>query len=201
MLGPKGTGVLWTRKEIEPLLVGGGMVEDVSAEGFKIKKGHEGFEAGTPHISGGIGLGRAADYLVEADMNEVKAHEDKLAGRLLDGLCEIRGVDVYGSSNTNDRSGIVSFTVRGLAPHDVALMLDHASNIMVRSGHHCCNPSDEAPGPEGRNGQSLPLSVQYERGDRSTSWNSRGHSKDDRLAKKNVQKTTFRAKVRPRKLN
>ena len=140
MLGPKGTGVLWTRKEIEPLLVGGGMVEDVSAEGFKIKKGHEGFEAGTPHISGGIGLGRAADYLVEADMNEVKAHEDKLAGRLLDGLCEIRGVDVYGSSNTNDRSGIVSFTVRGLAPHDVALMLDHASNIMVRSGHHCCIP-------------------------------------------------------------
>jgi cysteine desulfurase/selenocysteine lyase len=116
------------------------MVEDVSAEGFKIKKGHEGFEAGTPHISGGIGLGRAADYLVEAGMDEVEAHEGKLAGRLLDGLCEIRGVDVYGSSNTNDRSGIVSFTVRGLAPHDVALMLDHASNIMVRSGHHCCIP-------------------------------------------------------------
>ncbi|VVB62991.1 Cysteine desulfurase [uncultured archaeon] len=140
MLGPKGTGVLWTRQEIEPLLVGGGMVEDVSAEGFKIKKGYEGFEAGTPHISGGIGLGRAADYLVEAGMDEVEAHEGKLAGRLLDGLRDIGGVDVYGSSNTNDRSGIVSFTVRGLAPHDVALMLDHASNIMVRSGHHCCIP-------------------------------------------------------------
>ena len=140
MLGPKGTGVLWTRQEIEPLLVGGGMVEDVSAEGFKTKKGYEGFEAGTPNISGGIGLGRAADYLVEAGMDEVEAHEGKLASRLLDGLCEIRGVDVYGSSNTKDRSGIVSFTVRGLAPHDVALMLDHASNIMVRSGHHCCIP-------------------------------------------------------------
>jgi cysteine desulfurase/selenocysteine lyase len=140
MLGPKGTGVLWTRQEIEPLLVGGGMVEDVSAEGFKIKIGHEGFEAGTPHISGGIGLGRAADYLTEAGMDEVEAHEGKLANRLLDGLYEIRGVDVYGSSNTKDRSGIVSFTVRGLAPHDVALMLDHASNIMVRSGHHCCIP-------------------------------------------------------------
>ena len=140
MLGPKGTGVLWTRQEIEPLLVGGGMVEDVSAEGFKTKKGYEGFEAGTPHISGGIGLGRAADYLVEAGMDEVEAHEGKLATRLLDGLHEIRGVDVYGPQNTKDRSGIVSFTVRGLAPHDVALMLDHASNIMVRSGHHCCIP-------------------------------------------------------------
>jgi len=140
MLGPKGTGVLWTRQEIEPLLVGGGMVEDVYAEGFKAKKGYEGFEAGTPHISGGIGLGRAADYLTEAGMDEVEAHEGKLANRLLDGLCEIRGVDVYGSQNTRDRCGIVSFTVKGLAPHDVALMLDHASNIMVRSGHHCCIP-------------------------------------------------------------
>jgi cysteine desulfurase/selenocysteine lyase len=73
-------------------------------------------------------------------MNEVEAHERKLAGRLLDGLQEIRGVDVYGPQNTRDRSGIVSFTVRGLAPHDVALMLDHASNIMARSGHHCCIP-------------------------------------------------------------
>jgi cysteine desulfurase/selenocysteine lyase len=140
MLGPKGTGVLWTRQEIEPLLVGGGMVEDVSAEGFVTKKGYEGFEAGTPHISGGIGLGRAADYLVEAGMDEVESHESKLANRLLDGLNEIGGVDVYGPQNTKGRCGIVSFTVRGLAPHDVALMLDHASNIMVRSGHHCCIP-------------------------------------------------------------
>lgn len=140
MLGPKGTGVLWTGQEIEPLLFGGGMVEDVSTEGFKTKKGYEGFEAGTPHISGGIGLGRAADYLVEAGMDEVKDLEDRLAGRLLDGLREISGVEVYGYQDTRDRSGIVSFTVRDIAPHDVALMLDHASNIMVRSGHHCCIP-------------------------------------------------------------
>ncbi|HWQ09834.1 MAG TPA: cysteine desulfurase, partial [Holophaga sp.] len=65
MLGPTGTGVLWMRKEeeIEPLLAGGGMVEDVSPGGFTIKKGYEGFEAGTPDISGGIGLGAAVDYL------------------------------------------------------------------------------------------------------------------------------------------
>lgn len=140
MLGPKGTGVLWTRQGIEPFLVGGGMVEDVSTDGFKTKKGYEGFEAGTPHISGGIGLGRAADYLVEAGMEEIEAHEAKLAARLLDGLRDISAIDVYGHEKTTDGCGIVSFTVRGLSPHDVALMLDHASNIMVRSGHHCCIP-------------------------------------------------------------
>jgi len=140
MLGPKGTGVLWTKQNIEPLLVGGGMVEDVSAEGFESKKGYEGFEAGTPHISGGIGLGRAVDYLVEVGMEEVKAHEARLAGRLLDGLQEIDGLEVNGPPDCRDRGSIVSFNVKGLMPHDVALMLDHAANIMVRSGHHCCIP-------------------------------------------------------------
>ncbi len=140
MLGPKGTGVLWTKQKIEPLLVGGGMVEDVSAEGFESKKGYEGFEAGTPHISGGIGLGRAVDYLVEVGMEEVKAHEARLAGRLLGGLQEIDGLEVNGPPDCRDRGSIVSFNVKGHMPHDVALMLDHAADIMVRSGHHCCIP-------------------------------------------------------------
>jgi cysteine desulfurase/selenocysteine lyase len=140
MLGPKGTGVLWTKQKIEPLLVGGGMVEDVSEEGFEAKEGFEGFEAGTPHISGGIGLGRAVDYLVDVGMEEVKAHETRLAGRLLGGLQEIDGLEVNGPPDCRDRGSIVSFNVKGLMPHDVALMLDHAANIMVRSGHHCCIP-------------------------------------------------------------
>jgi cysteine desulfurase/selenocysteine lyase len=140
MLGPKGTGVLWTRQKLEPLMVGGGMVEDVSTDGFETRKGYEGLEAGTPNISGGIGLGKAVDYLVEARMEEIQAHETRLAGRLLEGLQEIEGVEVYGPSNSRDRSGIVSFNVKGLMPHDVALMLDQAANIMVRSGHHCCIP-------------------------------------------------------------
>jgi len=140
MLGPKGTGVLWTRQKLQPLLVGGGMVEDVSANGFEPKGGYEGFEAGTPNISGGIGLGKAVDYLVKAGMQDIADHEARLAGRLVDGLEEIKGVEVYGPGNTRDRSGIVSFNVKGLMPHDVALMLDQVANIMVRSGHHCCIP-------------------------------------------------------------
>ena len=116
------------------------MVEDVSAESFESKKGYEGFEAGTPHISGGIGLGRAVDYLAEVGMEEVKAHEARLAGRLLGGLQEIDGLEVNGPPDCRDRGSIVSFNVKGHMPHDVALMLDHAADIMVRSGHHCCIP-------------------------------------------------------------
>jgi cysteine desulfurase/selenocysteine lyase len=145
MLAPMGTGVLWmrTEEEVEPLLVGGGMVTDVGENGYEIKKGYEGFEAGTPDISAGIGLGAAADYLSRAGMEEIHSHEQKLAARLLKGLAEIKGVKVYGPASSQSemaRGGVVSFAVEGLLPHEVALMLDQASSICVRSGHHCCIP-------------------------------------------------------------
>jgi len=142
MLGPTGTGALWIKKgvEIEPLMVGGGMVEDVGNCDYEIKKGFEGFEAGTPDISGGIGFGAAADYLTRVGMEEIHDHERQLTRRLLVGLQEMDGVEVYGPLNPEDRGGVVSFNVRGLMPHEVALVLDQASNIMVRSGHHCCIP-------------------------------------------------------------
>jgi len=140
MLGPTGTGVLWTRNEIEPLMVGGGMVEDVSLEGYVPKTGYEGLEAGTPDIAGGIGLGQAVDYLSRAGMDDVRNHEARLTARLMQGLTEIEAVEIYGPSDLKQRSGVVSFNVRGMKPQEVALMLDEAANIMVRSGHHCCIP-------------------------------------------------------------
>jgi cysteine desulfurase/selenocysteine lyase len=142
MLGPTGTGALWIKKveDIEPLMVGGGMVEDVCNCDYEIKKGFEGFEAGTPDISGGIGFGAAADYLTRVGMEEIHDHERQLTRRLMVGLQEMDGVEVYGPLNPEDRGGVVSFNVRGLMPHEVALVLDQASNIMVRSGHHCCIP-------------------------------------------------------------
>jgi len=103
-------------------MAGGGMVEDVCDDDYNIKKGYEGFEAGTPDISGGIGLGAAVDYLTQM------------------GMPAIEGVEVYGPLAPEDRGGVVSFNVLGLMPHEVALMLDQASNIMVRSGLHCCIP-------------------------------------------------------------
>jgi cysteine desulfurase/selenocysteine lyase len=144
MLGPTGTGVLWMRKreEIEPLLVGGGMVEDVYEGGYDIKKGYEGFEAGTPDISACIGLGAAVDYLTRAGVEEVHEYEMRLTRKLLEGLEKIAGIKIFGPGldGQESRGGVVSFGVDGLLPHEVALMLDQASNISVRSGHHCCIP-------------------------------------------------------------
>jgi cysteine desulfurase / selenocysteine lyase len=145
MLAPMGTGVLWIKKEgeVEPLLVGGGMVQDVGDDGYEIKKGYEGYEAGTPDISAGIGLGAGVDYLTRVGLEEIHNHEGRLTARLLEGLQDIEGVVVYGpgaGSSRQARGGVVSFVVEGLLPHEVALMLDQASNISVRSGHHCCIP-------------------------------------------------------------
>ncbi len=144
MLGPTGTGILWMKEDffdrLEPLNFGGGMIEDVSLNGYKLTKGYEKFEGGTPNIAGVIGFGRAIDYLKKIGMDKIKNHEAKLTERLLEGLLEIRRVEIYGSLNSKERIGVVSFNIKDLNPHDVALMLDEASNIMVRSGHHCCIP-------------------------------------------------------------
>jgi len=142
MLGPTGTGVLWVKdsNELEPAFLGGGMIESVSQEDYQLTGGYERFEAGTPHIAGGIGLGRAVDYLTELGMEKIREHEERLTKRILEGLLDIEKVQVYGSTALNERIGVVSLTINGINPHDVALMLDEASDIMVRSGHHCCMP-------------------------------------------------------------
>ncbi|MEA2075149.1 MAG: cysteine desulfurase [Euryarchaeota archaeon] len=142
MLGPTGTGVLWAKdpNELEPTLFGGGMIESVSKDDYTLASGYERFEAGTPHIAGGIGLGKAVDYLNAVGMEAMRSYEERLAKRLLDGLQGIEKVQVYGSTNLNERIGVVSFTIDGLHPHDIALKLDETSDIMVRSGHHCCMP-------------------------------------------------------------
>ena len=144
MLGPTGTGILWMKEyfldRLEPLSFGGGMIDDVSLNGYKLTKGYERFEGGTPNIAGLIGFGRAIDYLKKIGMDKIKDHEARLTERLLEGLLKIRRVEIYGSLNSKERVGVVSFNIKNLNPHDVALMLDEASNILVRSGHHCCIP-------------------------------------------------------------
>lgn len=144
MLGPTGTGILWMKEDffgrLEPLNFGGGMIDDVSLNGYELTKGYERFEGGTPNIAGVIGFGRAIDYLKKIGMDKIKDHEARLTERLLEGLLEIRRVEIYGSLNSKERIGLVSFNIKDLNSHDVALMLDEASNIMVRSGHLCCMP-------------------------------------------------------------
>jgi cysteine desulfurase/selenocysteine lyase len=83
-------------------------------------------------------------------MAEIHRHERNLTNRLIDGLKKIHGVRVYATDSPSHRLGVVSFTVEGLHPHEVAQQLDESADIMVRSGHHCCQPLMDALGlPEG----------------------------------------------------
>jgi len=117
------------------------MVEDLQDQDYSVKKGYEGLtKLVLPTISGGIGLGAAVDYLSKVGIERIHDHERRLTKRLLEGLQEMEGVTVFGPLNLDKHGGVVSFGVCGLLPHEVAMMLDQASNISVRSGHHCCIP-------------------------------------------------------------
>jgi cysteine desulfurase/selenocysteine lyase len=141
MFGPTGTGVLWMRDLlIEPAMLGGGMVASVSAEGYVPAEGYQRYEAGTPNVGGGIALGAAVDYLSGIGMEKIHRHEERLTARLIEGLSGIDGVTVYAGRKPGARIGVVSFTIDGVHPQEAAQMLDEDADILVRSGHHCCQP-------------------------------------------------------------
>ena len=159
MLGPTGTGVLWMKEAVlEPVIFGGGMVEIVTSTSFKTAEGYQKYEAGTPNIAGGIGLGVAAEYLQKIGMEKIRHHEEVLTNRLIEGLTQINRVHVYAPNPPVPRIGVVSFTLDGFHPHEVAQQLDETADILVRSGHHCCQPLVEQLGePDGTVRASLAL--------------------------------------------
>ena len=141
MFGPTGTGVLWMREEnLEPLILGGGMVESVSDDSYIPAKGYAKYESGTPNISGGIGLAAAVDYLEALGMDAVSAREKKLTDLLIEGLEKIEGVTLYACRDADSRVGAVSFNVEGVHPHELSAWLDEEHAIAVRSGMHCAEP-------------------------------------------------------------
>jgi len=143
MCGPTGSGALYIREElldeVEPIYIGGGTIDNVGKDFYKLAKSPMKFEAGTPPIAEAIGLGAAIEYLETIGMETIAAHERILAKKMREGLTKIKNVEVYGSEPKYG-IGIVSFNVGDLNPHDVALALDVSSNIVVRSGHHCALP-------------------------------------------------------------
>ncbi len=143
MCGPTGVGALYIREDIqekvEPLFVGGGSILEVDLNRYQLEKGASRFEAGTPPIAEALGLGAAVDYLNALGMDEVASHERRLGEMIYRGLLEVPSVEVYGPE-PKSKAGVTSFNVSGLNPHDVALVLDTAANIAVRSGHHCAQP-------------------------------------------------------------
>jgi cysteine desulfurase/selenocysteine lyase len=159
MCGPTGTGVLWMKDaNLAPSILGGGMVETVTSTGYTAAEGYQKYEAGTPNIAGGIGLGVAAGYLEGIGMEKIQRHEEELTTRLIDGLTRNRKVQAFAPNLPEFRIGVVSFTVDGFHPHEVAQQLDETADILVRSGHHCCQPLMESLGlPDGTVRASLAL--------------------------------------------
>lgn len=152
LLGPQGTGFLYFRRElgkdIKPLLVGGGMVEEADVHGIKFLEPPRIFDAGTPNIPGIIGLGRACEYVLDIGIERIEKRERELTDMMMK-IAKMENVSVYGPSDLNKRGGVVSFNVKGLGHHDVASMLDELEKIAVRSGHHCAQPTMRHLGVEG----------------------------------------------------
>lgn len=138
MCGPTGIGVLYGKKEllenIEPINLGGGMNESFDSEDeVYLKSLPYRLEAGTPNISGAIGLGASIDYLENIGMNNIEAYEAKLTRYLLDKLVKIPHIDIL---NLETDSGIVAFNLDGIFAQDVAFYLNKY-NVCVRAGNHC----------------------------------------------------------------
>ena len=141
LYGPTGIGVLWARRELldemPPFMGGGDMISSVSFERSIWAPVPNKFEAGTPAILEAIGLGAAIRYVQAIGFAALEAHEASITEHALGRLGRVRGLHVYGTAQ--DRGGVVSFTVEGAHPHDIATLLD-LSGIAVRAGHHCAEP-------------------------------------------------------------
>src|SRR5690606_38902771 len=141
MCGPTGIGVLYGRRELlenmEPIEFGGEMIDFVELYDSTWKDVPYRFEGGTTIIAGAVGLGAAIDFLNEIGMDNIDAHVKQLSQYAYNVLSEIEGLSIYGSEK--NRSGLVTFNLEDVHPHDVSTVLD-AKGIAIRAGHHCCQP-------------------------------------------------------------
>ena len=143
MRAPTGIGCLWapraTLEEMPPFMGGGGMIREVFDDYSTWAPLPEKFDAGTPNVADAIALGVAVDYLSEVGLPNVRTHEIELTQYALERLCSIPDVSVYGPRTAELRTGLVSFNLDGVHPHDAGTILDEAG-VAVRAGHHCCQP-------------------------------------------------------------
>jgi cysteine desulfurase/selenocysteine lyase len=141
MFGPTGAGVLYARKSIlegmPPWQGGGDMIASVTFEKTTYNVLPHRFEAGTPDIAAAVGLGAAIDYLRATGMEAIARYEDELVRHAVDALSSARGVTLIGTPR--HRAGVVSFTLDGIHPHDVGMILD-SEGVAIRAGHHCTQP-------------------------------------------------------------
>jgi cysteine desulfurase/selenocysteine lyase len=143
MCGPTGIGALWGRRELleamPPFQGGGDMIDLVELERSTWAPLPHKFEAGTPHIAGTVGLGAAVDFLESVGREAIATHERELIAYALPLLQEVPGLVIHGPTDPRDRSGVISFTMGDVHPHDLATILD-AEGVAIRAGHHCTQP-------------------------------------------------------------
>ena len=138
--GPTGIGVLYAKNErldeMRPYQGGGGMIRQVGQQSSTWADVPQKFEAGTPPVAEVFGLMSALEYISNVGMLEIKKHEQDLMTHTHEKLQEFPGLELYGPADSTDRSGVLSFNLREVHPHDVAQVLDE-NGIAVRAGHHC----------------------------------------------------------------
>ncbi len=143
MCGPGGIGLLYGKKErlaqTEPLLLGGGMVDQVQSETSLWSDIPARFEAGSPNLAGAVGFEVAADYIDGIGRRAIEKRERELAVTAFEALSEIDGVTIYGPEYRQNLSGILSFNIDGIHPHDIAQIAGE-HGVAIRAGHHCCQP-------------------------------------------------------------
>ncbi len=141
MFGPTGTGVLFSKEalleDMPPYQGGGDMILEVSFDGTTYNELPYKFEAGTPNISGVIGLGAAIDYLLSVGMDNVARHETQLLEYMMQQLGNIDGMRLIGTAA--NKASVQSFLVDDIHPHDLGTILDH-QGVAIRTGHHCAMP-------------------------------------------------------------
>lgn len=140
--GPTGIGVLWGRYDLladmPPFLGGGEMIRRVELYSSTFQAPPARFEAGTPKIAQAIGLAEALKYVDSIGLDWIDRHERDLARYAHEELSEIEGITIFGPP-AGERTGLVTFTVDGVHPHDLASLVD-TQGVAIRAGHHCCMP-------------------------------------------------------------
>ncbi len=143
MYGPMGIGVLWINRdvfsEMKPFLFGGGMINEVFIDNTIYSEIPGMLEAGTPNVSGAIGLGAACDFITQITYDEIKSHEHEIMSYAFEKLLADNDIEIYGSTITDLKCSVISFNIKGIPSHDLATVLD-SEGVAIRSGQHCVMP-------------------------------------------------------------
>ena len=143
LYGPSGIGIMYGKEHIleqlNPPTLGGGMINEVSSDNFSYAMLPNKFEPGTPSIEAAIGFKTAMEYLNDINYQDYFLNEKKLRLKLIEALNEFKEVEIYGSNEGANYTSIVSFNIKNQNFNDIATFLDQYG-IMIRGGHHCCQP-------------------------------------------------------------